>query len=114
VSDRLRQVLRKAGIETPLFASFDEPLEAHVARIDKGSVIKAAMEMGRDSACDALFLSCTNLRTLSAIPRIEAEIGKPVLSSNLVLAWHLCAASKLPLGRDFPGHLASGQRERRN
>ena len=114
VSDRLRQALGAAGIETPLFESFEEPLEAHVARIDEPSIISAAVTMGLNTACDAVFLSCTNLKTLAAIPRIEAEIGKPVLSSNQVLGWHLCRIAGLPLPQDFPGLLASGTRENRN
>lgn len=34
-------------------------------------------------------ISCTNLRCLRIIPEVEAQIGKPVLSSNLALAWHM-------------------------
>ena len=36
-----------------------------------------------------IFISCTNLNTLPIIKEIENEIGKPVLSSNQVLAWHM-------------------------
>ncbi|MEO1536164.1 MAG: Asp/Glu racemase [Pseudomonadota bacterium] len=105
VSDRLRAVLRTADIETPRFASFDEPLEANVARIDETSVVRAAIAMGRDAACDAVFLSCTNLRTRAAIPVIEAAIGKPVLSSNLVLAWHLCRLAGVDPDKTVPSQL---------
>ncbi len=38
---------------------------------------------------DALFLSCTNLRTLPVIAALEETIGLPVLASNTVLAWHM-------------------------
>ena len=107
VSAKLRAVLEDAGINTPLFASFDEPLEANVARIDEASVTEAAVSLGRDTHCDAVFLSCTNLRTLSAIPQIEARIGKPVLSSNQVLIWHLCRLASVGLASGFPGRLAS-------
>jgi maleate isomerase len=47
----------------------------------------------------AIFLSCTNLRTLHAIAPIEAATGLPVFSSNQALAWHMstlatgCASS---------------------
>lgn len=105
VSDRLRQVLQAQGIETPHFSSFEEPVEAHVARIDEASVIDAAVAMGSAADCDAVFLSCTNLRTLSSIPAIESRIGKPVLSSNQVLAWHLCATAGTRPREDAPGRL---------
>lgn len=89
VSARLRAVLAEAGVETPVFGSFNEAEEAKVARIDTASVIAAARALAAKGGADALFLSCTNLRTLDAIGPIEAETGLPVLSSNLVLGWHM-------------------------
>jgi maleate isomerase len=38
-------------------------------------------------AADALFVSCTNWHCLEAVPRLEAERGKPVVTSNLAGAW---------------------------
>lgn len=36
---------------------------------------------------DALFISCTALRAAQVAARIEAETGKPVVTSNLATAW---------------------------
>lgn len=108
VSDGLRQVLSDAGIATPVFGSFDEAEETRVARIDGASLIDAACDLGADAACDALFMSCTNLRTLDVIGEIEARIGKPVLSSNQVLAWHMMRRAGLPDTRAGFGTLLSG------
>ncbi|MEM9715241.1 MAG: Asp/Glu racemase, partial [Pseudomonadota bacterium] len=68
-----------------------EAEEAKVVRISIKSVVDAAINLGSDPNVDAVFLSCTNLRTLEAIPKIEAAIGKPVLSSNYCLGWHMRA-----------------------
>ncbi len=106
VSDRLRAVLGAAGIATPCTVSFDEPREENVARMAPESVAPAAIELGCHAECDAVFLSCTNLRTLDIIEAIEGEIGKPVLSSNLVLAWHLCRLCGLAMPTRAPGRLA--------
>lgn len=89
VSEGLRGVLAQSGIETPVFGSFDEEVETRVARIDTPSICAAAIALAEKGSVDGLFLSCTNLRTLNAIPQIEAETGLPVLSSNQVLAWHM-------------------------
>ncbi|WP_439121848.1 maleate cis-trans isomerase family protein [Marivita sp.] len=89
VSDRLIQGLEAAGITVSSFGSFDEPSEERVVRIDSASVRNAAIHVGRSGACDAVFMSCTNLRALEVIDDIEAELGIPALSSNQVLAWHL-------------------------
>jgi maleate isomerase len=45
---------------------------------------------------DGLFLSCTNLRTLDVIAPLEEKLKMPVLSSNLVLAWHLSQIAGQP------------------
>ncbi|WP_276274002.1 aspartate/glutamate racemase family protein [Haloarcula litorea] len=39
---------------------------------------------------EALFVSCTNYRSLSALSSIEAEFGVPVVSSNAATLWDLC------------------------
>ena len=109
VSDRLRAVLDDAGLATPRVISFDEPLEENVARMSTDHVARAAIELGRNADCDAVFLSCTNLRTLGIIDRIEAAIGKPVLSSNQVLAWHLCRLAGLRPPAGAPGRLNEGR-----
>ena len=89
VSDRLRAVLAEHGIATPVFGSFAEAEEARVARITPGSIAQAARALVAEGEVDGLFLSCTNLDTLPMIGVLEREIGIPVLSSNLVLAWHM-------------------------
>ncbi len=96
VSERLRAVLSRQGIETPVFGSFNEAEEARVARITPGSVARAARAMVPVAPVDALFLSCTNLNTLPVLPALERESGLPVLSSNLVLAWHMLQVSGAP------------------
>ncbi|HTL40932.1 MAG TPA: hypothetical protein VL294_05625 [Pseudolysinimonas sp.] len=42
---------------------------------------------------DAVFISCTNWLTLGNIPALEAELARPVVSSNSALAWALLGAA---------------------
>lgn len=105
VSDQLRRVLADAGINVVGFTSFDEPVEENVVRIPPDAIADAALEVAGASDCDAIFLSCTNLRTLDVIARIEAQIGKPVLSSNQVLAWHLGQLAGVSIAQDGFGSL---------
>lgn len=102
VSDQLCIVLADAGIEVTQFATFDEPTEEKVVRIAPDSIMDAAITMGAAEDCEAVFLSCTNLRTLDVIEEIEMQIGKPTLSSNQVLAWHLCHL--LDISQERPKH----------
>lgn len=99
VSSSLRAVLLARGIDTPVFGSFNEAAEAKVARIDRRSLTHAAIDLARHDTAEAVFLSCTNLRTLEVISEIETAIGKPVLTSNQVLAWHMAQLA----GIDLPG-----------
>ncbi|SLN69067.1 Arylmalonate decarboxylase [Ruegeria meonggei] len=89
VNEPLRQAFAKNGISMDVFGSFGESEESKVVRISRQSVVEAALELGADSAVEAVFLSCTNLRTFDAIPEIQERLKKPVLSSNQSLAWHM-------------------------
>jgi maleate isomerase len=104
VSNSLRKTLQDAGIETPVFGSFNESIEERVVQISTDSVFDAAVKLDTD-AIDAIFLSCTNLNTLPVIKRLEQKIGKPVLSSNQVLAWHMTQLAKTGLSDACPGRL---------
>ncbi|NOD93186.1 Asp/Glu racemase [Ruegeria sp. HKCCD4884] len=89
VNAPLRTAFSENGITMDVFGTFGQAEEAKVARISVQSVIDAATDLGSDPSVDAVFLSCTNLRTFDAIPEIRERIGKPVLSSNQSLAWHM-------------------------
>ncbi len=89
VSQTLRDALKARGVATPVFGSFNEAVETKVAKISKRSLYEAAMALGASDDVEAVFLSCTNLRTFEVIPEIERDLGKPVFSSNQALAWHM-------------------------
>lgn len=79
---------------------FDDDRE--MARIAPDEIVSLA----RDAIApvsQALFISCTAVRVAQVVARIEAEIGRPVVSSNLATGWaclRLCGemASRPELG----------------
>lgn len=100
VNEALIEALARAGIEVPLLGTFNEEREEFAARIARHSIADAAQELVKQGEFDAIFLSCTNLRTLDAIDGIEAATGLPVLSSNQVMGWHMLQLAGLePAGR---------------
>ncbi len=105
VSGRLRKALSEAGIETPVFGSFEVATEATVVRIAPRSLEEAAQSLMAGAQVDALFLSCTNLRTMEVIAPLEARLGKPVLTSNQVLAWHMMQLAGVRPPAHAPGRL---------
>ncbi|MGB3278802.1 MAG: aspartate/glutamate racemase family protein [Pseudorhodobacter sp.] len=89
VSGQMRQKLEDAGFEIAAFGSFEEGNDQVVARITEASISEAAENVAAAAPCDAIVISCTNLRCLKIISRIEEKIGVPVISSNQALAWHM-------------------------
>lgn len=89
VNEPLRLAFAQNGVEFPIFGSFGESVEANVVRISAASIVDAAVGLGASPEVEAVFLSCTNLRTFDSIEKIEKQLGKPVLTSNQALAWHM-------------------------
>ncbi len=99
VSAPLIAALEAAGVTVTASVSFDERQEARVARIDPASSLEAGLEIGASEDVEAVFLSCTNLRTVGILDSLEARLGKPAISSNQALAWHMASLAGVKLGR---------------
>jgi len=89
VSKAMLDDLEKSGIEVVQSATFSEPDDEQVARISGKSVMNAMLGLGQNEQCEAVFGACTNLRSLSFLERAKQQMGKPALTSNSVLAWHI-------------------------
>jgi len=87
VSLAMRENLERAGFEISAFSSFEQGEEKIVTRITPASVLEAVLGVGQ--GCDGVFVSCTNLRVGGIIEAAEKILGKPVISSNQALAWHM-------------------------
>ncbi|WP_297477253.1 aspartate/glutamate racemase family protein [Thermococcus sp.] len=87
--------IRGLGIEDNTQIGKLEPYEAY--RLAKASFIDEA---------DAIFISCTNLRTFEIIEALEEDLGVPVVTSNQASLWlalrEMDVMEKIPeLGRLF-------------
>jgi maleate isomerase len=49
----------------------------------------------RYTDADAIFISCTNFRTIEVVERLERETGRPVVSSNTATLWGVIRKAKL-------------------
>jgi maleate isomerase len=88
VNRLFRKFVQDQGIDVPVMGSFNEELDYNVARIDNASIRNAVLELGRHPSVDAVFVSCTSIRIAETARALEAELGKPVTSSNHAMAWH--------------------------
>ena len=89
VNRMFRKFVQDRGIEVPVMGSFNHENDNDVARISADSIRNAALELGRHPAVDAVFVSCTSIRLVETAKNLEAELGKPVTSSNHAMAWHM-------------------------
>jgi maleate isomerase len=74
---------KKISVLTP----YNDEINA-MTSISPDTIYRAALEVC-DEQADLLFISCTALRSSLAIERAEQELGKPVVTSNQALAWHV-------------------------
>lgn len=58
-----------------------------IGRVPPQSLHRFCRHIDHDKA-DVLFISCANMAGVQEIAAIEAERGKPVITSNLVTFWH--------------------------
>ena len=105
VADAMRAAFEARGFAVPATLTFGEQTEARVARIDPASIREAALQVGAKPGVEAVFLSCTNLRTLDIIDGLERSLGRPVVSSNQALAWHMARLAGAPMSPEAPGRL---------
>lgn len=105
VAEPVADAFRANGAEIVDAVSFGVQKEAQVARIAAASIRDAVLHVGRNADIECIFLSCTNLRTLSLIPDLEVETGRTVLSSNQVLAWDMARRAGVRLPKGLPGRL---------
>jgi len=79
--------LEKAGIGVVDMVSFGLLTEADMVRVPQETIIEAAgmLDLAR---ADAIFVSCTALRALGVLEKLEGMLGKPVLASNHAMYWH--------------------------
>lgn len=66
-----------------------------IARVPKEVIYEHCRSADVPQA-EGLVISCTDFPTLEAIPRLEAELGKPVISSNLATFWQALRAAGVP------------------
>lgn len=76
-----------------------------IGRLEPGTALEVARAVDGPAA-EAIFISCTNFRTIEIIQDLERETGKPVITSNQAGAWaairHLgLGHAPRPFGRLF-------------
>lgn len=85
LNERLRGYLTADGFE--VLAMQGLSTEAH-ATITRERILKLVDEVMRANT-EAIFISCSNFRTLDIITEVEAKFNKPVVTSNASMMWRM-------------------------
>lgn len=86
VSRHFRQLLEDAGISVVSLVSHDIDTAALAGELDDDGVVELARSNNPDDA-EVVLLPDTAMHTARLIDRLEAELGKPVLTANQVTLW---------------------------
>ncbi len=105
VTEVLKNYLEKKGFEITNIICFEEDNDSIVAKISENDTLRAIIDIN-NSDNEVVFASCTNLKTFNIINEAESLIKKPVISSNLALAWNMLTISEVK-NVNAPGALFS-------
>lgn len=83
------ELLSSRGLTVTALGSFLESSDFVVARISEQSVADGVRQIAQSADFDAVFVSCTSVRLFGVVEELEAELGTPVVSSNIALLWRL-------------------------
>jgi maleate isomerase len=86
VNTSIADYLEAKGQSISAFSSFKLAENEDMARLTTESIYQAALEADRDDA-EALFISCTAIRAVDVIERIEQKLGKPVITAVQAMFW---------------------------
>jgi maleate isomerase len=88
VNDQIARHFVRRGFEVLNIAGFDLTTDFRMSCVPPDTIAQAALNTCHPDA-DALFISCTSLRAAIVINQLEAALGRPVVTSNQALAWHV-------------------------
>ncbi len=97
LNEKLRAYLKESGFEVLAIKGFGT--QAHASFTPEQNAALVA-EVDRPEA-QAIFISCSNFRTLEIIEPLEAKLGKAVVTSNSASVWKMLRL--LGDRRDIPG-----------
>jgi maleate isomerase len=88
LNDRVSTYFEDNGIEVVSMIGLGIPDPEGIASQEPDTIFGLVQQADRPQA-EAVFISCTDFRGAQVLERIEAELGKPALSSNQATMWKM-------------------------
>ncbi len=108
VTHMMAQALEDRGLRVVATRCLGITQSAWISRVTPGSIYDWALAVDTPDA-EALFIACTDFRSLDVLSEIEGAIGKPVVTSNQALFWHATREAGLKYKVAIGGRLLSSQ-----
>ena len=87
VNREIAAMFTEAGVAVINIHGFGIESDVDMAAVTHNSIRQGALDACAADA-DVLFISCTALRAAEMVGALEAELGKPVITSNQAMLWH--------------------------
>ena len=98
----LYQELRAEGFDIPAIGALRIQNDTDITTVSLDSMIKGVEKILDQAKTDALFMSCTNLRILDHLEKLESIFDIPIICSNQAMFWHaMTLAGKSPKCKGF-------------
>ena len=102
INDMAIAFLSEAGVETAMRSEIDGQLDNYgQGELDPKAVHDLGLAADHPEA-QAIVLSCTDMRSVETIARLEQAVGKPVVSSNQAMMFQ--AMQLAGIGEAMPGY----------
>lgn len=93
---RIKASVEADGLEVIAIHGMGISVNFDLARVEPPEIVAFAQErLGTNPEADALFISCTNFRALSALPRLRQIYRLPIVTSNQAALVAVCRALSL-------------------
>ena len=87
INARLRAYLEAAGFKVAAMVGLN--LSCDIESVEPAETRDIVESQVDRVDADAVFISCTGMRTATIIDEMEASLGKPVVTANQATLWHL-------------------------
>jgi len=105
INDQAVNFLMQNGIETVKRADIGHDLGCYgQGELTPDEIYNLALKADSPQV-EAIVLSCTDMRSVEVIERIETTLNKPVVTSNQAMMFCLCKKLDIPRHPGLPGRL---------
>ncbi|AGB30187.1 Asp/Glu/hydantoin racemase [Natrinema pellirubrum DSM 15624] len=111
LDDRERAFLEDAGVDVASIDGRGLAANTDIGALTPDDAARQVLEAVDGDDVDAVFVSCTNYRSLAVVDDLESRLGIPVITSNGATLWDACGAAGFKDAFDGPGTLFDHDRE---